>query len=100
MVHGFEIGFADLLGVIGFGLYVANYTALTNRWLSCESLTFFCINLSAAVLVLIGLSVNFNLASAMIQTFWIVLSSWAIVLRLIRPRAGRKMDQGAPLAAE
>lgn len=86
MVTGFDFGYADLLGVFGFGLYVANYTALTNRWLSCESLTYFGINLSASIFVLIGLSVNFNLASAMIQMFWIVLSSWAIILRLMRPR--------------
>ncbi len=87
MVFGIELGLADGLGVLGFGLYVLNYTALTNRWLSCESPAFFGINLSAAVLVLIGLSVNFNLASAMIQVFWIILSSWAIILRMVRPRA-------------
>lgn len=75
----------DYVGIAGFCLYVATYTLLSLRLLSGNSLAYFLMNLIAASLVLIGLSVNFNLASALIQCFWITMSVIAIGLRLFRP---------------
>ncbi len=75
----------DIAGVIGFAIYVANYTLLTARVLSSNSVLYFCLNLTAASLVLLGLSVNFNLASALIQGFWVIMSILGIALRVLRP---------------
>lgn len=75
----------DIAGIFGFAIYVANYTLLTTRVLSSNSVLYFCLNLTAASLVLLGLSVNFNLASALIQGFWVVMSILGITLRVIRP---------------
>lgn len=72
----------DVVGIAGFGLYVLNYTLLTFRKLQTEHVLFFVLNGTAAVLVLIGLSSAFNLASAMIQIFWIGISVVAVVVRL------------------
>lgn len=74
----------ELLGVLGFLLYVLNYTLLTFRVLSGDSLIYFMINFCAASFVLIGLSTSFNLAAALVQVFWICMSTLAIVLRLFR----------------
>ncbi len=74
----------ELLGVVGFFLYVLNYTLLTFRVLTGDSLTYFAINFCAASFVLIGLTNSFNLAAAMVQIFWICMSTLAIILRLIR----------------
>lgn len=76
----------ELLGVVGFGLYVLNYTLLTFRRISGDCLTYFAINFSAASLVLIGLTTSFNLAAALVQVFWICMSTLAIILRLARAR--------------
>ena len=75
----------EFVGVLGFGLYVLNYTLLTTRVISGNSLQFFAANLTAASCVLIGLTVSFNLASALIQIFWVVMSLIGITLNMIRP---------------
>jgi hypothetical protein len=59
-----------------------NYCLLTFHRLTSHSKLYFMINLMAASMVLIGLTHSFNLASALIQLFWIVISTTAIVLRL------------------
>jgi len=74
----------EVIGITGFGLYVLNYALLTVQKLDTEHVTYFVINLLAASMVLIGLMHTFNLASAMIQTFWIAISIWAIVMRIKR----------------
>ena len=72
----------DVIGVIGFSLYVMNYCLLTFHRLTSHSKLYFMINLMAASMVLIGLTHSFNLASALIQLFWIVISTTAIIVRL------------------
>ncbi len=74
----------ELVGVAGFFLYVMNYTLLTFRVLTGDSLTYFVINFCAASFVLAGLMNSFNLAAAMVQIFWICMSTLAIILRLVR----------------
>lgn len=76
--------FVELLGVAGFFLYVLNYTLLTFRILTGDSLTYFAINFCAASFVLAGLMNSFNLAAALVQIFWICMSTLAIILRLVR----------------
>ena len=79
----------EAIGVIGFGLYVINYMLLTLHHLTSQCKTYFVLNMIAATCVLIGLTHSFNLASALIQGFWIVISITAIVVRLrpVKPAA-------------
>ena len=74
----------DSIGVCGFLLYVVNYTLITMGWVSSDSVHYFCINFLAAAFVLIGLSSDFNLASALIQSFFIAMSILGIAIRLLR----------------
>ena len=71
----------EAIGVVGFALYVLNYALLTFQRIHSASSTYFVLNLAAATLVLIGLTYSFNLASALIQLFWIVISITAIAVR-------------------
>ena len=75
----------DSIGIAGFCLYVLTYTLLSLRLLSGNCVLYFSMNLAAACCVLIGLSVNFNLASALIQGFWITISLVAIAIRVLAP---------------
>ena len=78
---------ADLcraIGVLGFLTYVANYSALSLRVLTSEDVTYFTLNIAAASMVMISLTQEFNLASALIQGFWIIIGAVAIGLRLRR----------------
>ena len=74
----------EIAGVFGFALYVMNYAMLTFRRLTGDCITYYVINFSAASLVLLGLTASFNLAAALVQGFWIVMSLIAITLRLMR----------------
>lgn len=75
------------IGVLGFMLYMASYTLVTFQRIDSRGLLFFCLNTTAATLVLISLTQNFNLASMMIQIVWIFLGIIAIVKRVSRPTA-------------
>ena len=75
----------DMIGMAGFGLYVLNYLMLTFQLVKADQIVYFAMNGAAAFLVLVGLLSSFNLASAMIQIFWIGISAIAIFIRLRRP---------------
>ncbi|UYV38211.1 hypothetical protein N4R57_03740 [Rhodobacteraceae bacterium D3-12] len=79
-----DLSLFEIAGVFGFALYVFNYAMLTFRRLSGDCITYYVINVSAASLVLLGLTASFNLAAAMVQGFWIVMSLIAISLRVMR----------------
>jgi len=72
----------DAIGVLGFGLYVLNYGLITFQRVQSNQICYFVMNGIAAAMVLIGLTSAFNLASAMIQVSWIIISIVAIVIRL------------------
>lgn len=93
------MGYGDLIGILGFLLYLGNYILITFQWLDSRSIRFFGINILAAACVLFSLSEDFNLAAAMIQIFWIALGILAIILRLLpkwRYRAVRSVSGEAP----
>lgn len=86
----------EIIGVVGFALYVMNYTLLTLCRLSNRDLRYYVLNLSAASCVLIGLSTHFNLAAALIQVFFVTMSLIGIALRLhergrAMPSSNRRM---------
>ena len=82
----------NYIGIVGFGVYVLAYQLLNTGRLDSKSDGYFWLNLLAASLVLIGLAHAFNLASALIQMFWIAISVHAIVSRQ-RRKALAKDDQ-------
>ncbi|MEW9921004.1 hypothetical protein AB2B41_15435 [Marimonas sp. MJW-29] len=80
-----HLSVAELVGVLGFFLYVSAYTLLTLRVITPATVTYFILNLTASSCVLIGLSASFNLAAALIQSFWVVMSLIGITLHVVRP---------------
>lgn len=86
----------ETIGVLGFCLYVLNYMLLTFHRLTSHSTTYFTINLAAAAMVLIGLTHSFNLASALIQLFWIVISVAAIIIRMRAAKTGQGVQRLTP----
>jgi len=72
----------DIAGVAGFCTYVTAYSLLTCQVLTSKCVSYFVLNLCASSLVLFSLMGAFNLATAMIQSFWIVVSIIAIWTRM------------------
>ena len=89
----------NLIGMVGFGLYVLNYVCLTAKKISADHTLYFVVNLLASGMVLVSLASAFNLASAMIQVFWVAISIVGIVTRL-RPAMPPKQPAPRALPAE
>lgn len=80
----------QLVGLLGFCCYVTSYCCLSFGFLTSDHLRYYLLNTLAALLVLTSLSHEFNLASAMIQGFWITIGSVAIGLRLVQRNRARR----------
>jgi len=70
----------DIVGTIGVVLIIVAYAAVQTRRMKSEQLSYSVINLVGAVMILISLRYTFNLASFVIEVFWILISIWGIVL--------------------
>lgn len=85
-----QIAPLQLVGILGFCCYVTSYTCLSFGFLTSDHIRYYVLNTLAALLVMTSLAHEFNLASAMIQTFWITIGCVAIALRLFRRRRARR----------
>jgi hypothetical protein len=65
---------ADIIGMLGTILIVVVYLLMQLNKMDARSFSFNLINLFGAVLLFISLCVNFNLASMVIEVFWILAS--------------------------
>ena len=61
-------------GLLGVACYVTAYTSLQLGLMRGASVKYTLLNMTAASLVLLSLSADFNLSSAMIQIIWIAIS--------------------------
>ncbi len=65
---------ANIVGMLGTTIVVGTYMALQMGRMSNESLSFNLLNLVGAFLLMLSLLVHFNLASMVIEVFWILAS--------------------------
>ncbi len=71
------------IGVFGFVVYVGVYALLSWRLIGGDSLVYFAGNTVAAALVLMSNIGGFNMASVLIQIFFIAIGMTAMILRLM-----------------
>lgn len=64
----------DAIGLVGTILIVGTYMLLQSNRIDAKSLTYNVCNLVGSILLLISLCFNFNLASFIIECFWIFAS--------------------------
>jgi len=75
----------ELIGVAGIVFYILAYTLLQLGIIIGQCYTYTLLNLVAALLVLVSLTQQFNLAVALLQVSWVVISIVGIFrLRLTR----------------
>lgn len=81
----------DALGTAGAAIIVLAYFANQRRWLASTDWRFPLANLVGASLILASLVKTWNLPSAVMESFWVLISLYGI-LRSLRsgggPRAG------------
>ena len=78
-----------LVGVAGFVFYMLAYALLQLGKISGQGYCYVILNMLAAILVLISLIHQFNLASLLIQLSWIMISLIGLA-RISRKRRSRK----------
>ncbi len=93
----------DAIGIVGVVLYIGNYTFLQLRLLNASGhnhrnfTLYSSVNLTAASLLLVSLSQDFNLAAALIQGAWVLISTVGLLVRW-RSRPRRRVRRGKPPA--
>ena len=69
-----QISAADMIGIVGTALVVIAYMMQQLGKLASDSLSYLYMNLGGAILLLVSLLASFNLASFIIELFWIAAS--------------------------
>ena len=69
----------DAIGSFGALIVVAAYFATQMRMVNSDDLAFPVVNLLGSVLIVYSLVYNFNLASMLIEGFWIIISLIGII---------------------
>lgn len=99
-----SLGPLQIIGVMGFLIYIAAFTAVQLELMNGNGITFSLANTLAAMLVALSLFADFNLASALIQGSWIVIGIAGIATRGFRATATRAQSGRkrciAPVAAK
>jgi hypothetical protein len=68
----------DIIGLIGVFLILVSYILLQLEKIRAKALSYSVINLIGAILILYSLFYNWNLASVIIESFWIIISIFGI----------------------
>ena len=77
--------FADIIGMMGTTLVVLAFFLIQMDKIDPKSLNYNLLNLTGAILLLISLCINFNLASFVIEIFWIIASIVGLINYFKKP---------------
>lgn len=77
-----EFTWFDLIGITGVAIIVVTYFLLQLDKLSGSTLAYAALNAGGALLIMISLTVNFNLAAFVVELFWFLISVLGMVRRL------------------
>lgn len=69
----------DIIGAIGVVLVVAMYFLITSRRITGDDMRFHLGNFIGAWMIMFSLLFNWNTASVMIETVWILISGYGIL---------------------
>jgi len=87
---------ANIIGMIGTSLVVGTYFLLQLNKMDPKGLAYNFWNLAGAILLLISLLVHFNLASFVIELFWIAASLVGLYNYYRSKRAGQAKNEAEP----
>ncbi|HWT09332.1 MAG TPA: hypothetical protein VN329_09210 [Roseomonas sp.] len=85
----------DVVGTTGTLLVVLAYLGTQLRAIDAAGIAFPAVNLLGSLLITVSLTINFNLASALMEAFWIAISLFGIGRWLIERRRAR-LAKAAP----
>lgn len=81
-----QLDWHQYVGIAGTAVYIANYASLQIGKVDGNGFIYVLLNLIASSCVLFSLLYAFNLASALIQASWIVISVVGLLRKMVIPR--------------
>lgn len=69
----------DVIGMAGTVMVLWAYVTLQMGRIAAETVTYNIVNLIGASMILVSLMVNFNLASFVIEIFWVAASIFGLI---------------------
>ena len=81
---------ADIVGLLGTALFIGAF-AYANAAKQLNKLWFNLVNLVGALLLLVSLSVKFNLAAFVLEAAWAVIALYGLVRALREARVGENL---------
>lgn len=76
----------DIAGIAGAALIIVAYLLLQLRKIDAENVWFSVVNAGGAALILASLWFDFNLAAAIIESFWLLISLYGVGVAINRPQ--------------
>lgn len=68
----------DIIGLAGAALIIAAYLLLQTGKLSPSGILYSSLNAAGALLIIISLIINWNLAAFIIEVFWLMISLYGL----------------------
>lgn len=99
MLYGIPEDVYHWIGYCGVALYLGAYALLQTGVIRGHGYPYVILNFLAASFVLVGLTVAFNLSSAIIQIFWIIISLVGLTRMLLLDRMARLNEEESALVA-
>ena len=75
----------DVIGTAGAAIILVSYFLLQLQRLSSRALSYSVLNGLGALLILVSLSIEFNLAAFVVEAFWLLIS----IIGIVRSLSGR-----------
>lgn len=72
------MSWTDLVGMVGVAFVLGTYALLQAGRMTAEGRPYSAFNAAGAALILVSLSRNFNLASFMIESAWLLISLYGL----------------------
>lgn len=69
-----KYGLFDLFGNVGVAIMIVAYLLLQLNRIDSHSVVYSLLNVFGAALVILSLSVNFNLSAFIMEAFWVLIS--------------------------
>lgn len=74
-----ELALSDLIGIIGVFIIIVAYMLLQLEKMDAKNLSFSVLNTLGALLILISLLYDWNLASFLMESIWMLISLYGIL---------------------
>ena len=76
---------ADVLGLLGVALILIAYAAIQFNRMEASDRLYSLLNLAGALLILVSLTVDFNLSAIVMESAWAVISLYGLFRRREKP---------------